>query len=103
MHEENGIAERCWRTLSTMKDSLLIDSGLPLNFWAKAMDTSNYLRNRLSTRRADKSTIIPEEAWTGLRQNVEHVRIFGCKASTHVPAEKTLKIGYTKDLERHLH
>ena len=43
MYEENSITERCWRTLSTMKDSLLIDGGLPLNFWVEAMDTSNYL------------------------------------------------------------
>lgn len=60
-----------------MKDSLLIDSGLPINFWAEAMDTSNYLRNRLPTKRADKTIIIPEEAWTEIRQNIEHVRIFG--------------------------
>ena len=45
MHKENGIIERCWKTLATMKDLLLIDSGLPVNFWAEAMDTANYLRN----------------------------------------------------------
>ena len=32
LHEENGLAERGWKTLATMKDSLLIDSGLPNNF-----------------------------------------------------------------------
>lgn len=63
MHEESCLAERCWRTLATMEDSLLIDSGLPINFWAEAMDTFNYLQNRLPTKRSDKS-IIPEEAWT---------------------------------------
>ena len=60
IHEENGIAERCWRTLTQMKDSLLIDSGLPTQFWAEAMDTANYLQNRLSTRRT-KTVIISEE------------------------------------------
>ncbi len=43
LHEENSLAERGWRTLATMKDSLLIDSSLPNDFWAKAMETSNYL------------------------------------------------------------
>ena len=28
IHEENEIAEQCWRTLAQMKDSLLIDSKL---------------------------------------------------------------------------
>lgn len=43
MHEENGVAKQGWRTIVTMKDSLLIDSGLLLEFWAEAMDTANYL------------------------------------------------------------
>lgn len=82
MHDENGIAKRCWRALAQMKDSLLIDSGLPTRFWAEAMDTANYLRNRLPTRRTDKAVIIPEEAWTEVRQNLSHIRIFGSRVST---------------------
>ena len=35
MHEENGLAEGCWRTLAKMKYSLLIDSSLPINFWTR--------------------------------------------------------------------
>lgn len=90
MHEENGIAERCWRILATMKDSLLIDSGLPVNFWAEAMDTANYLCNRLPTRR-NNITVVPEEAWTNIRQNLEHIRIFGSRVSTFIPSEKRTK------------
>lgn len=44
LHEENGLAERGWKTLATTKDSLLIDSGLPNDFWAEAMENSNYLK-----------------------------------------------------------
>lgn len=90
MHEENGIAERCWRTLATMKDSLLIDSGLSVSFWAEAMDTANYLRNRLPTRR-NSITVVPEEAWTNTRQNLEHIKIFGSRVSTFIPSEKRTK------------
>ena len=111
MHEENEIAERCWRTLATMKDSLLIDSGLPVNFWTEAMDTANYLRNRLPTRRSGPA-FIPEEAWTSTRQNLEHLRIFGSSVSTLIPNEKRTKsdvrktwkgifIGYT-ETSKHL-
>ena len=75
-----------------MKDSLLINSGLLIQFWAEAIDTANYLQNRLPTRRiADNAVIIPKEAWTEVRQNLEHIRIFGSKISTHIPSEKRSK------------
>ena len=92
-----------------MKDLLLIDSGLLNQFWAEAMDTANYLQNRLPTT---EKAIIPKEAWTGTRQNLEHIRIFGSKISTHISSEKCFKsdvhktcheifIGYT-DTTKHL-
>ena len=90
MHEENGIGKRCWRTLATMKDLLLIDSGLPVNFWAKAMDTANYLHNRLPIRR-NSVTVISKEVWTNTRQNLEHIQIFGSRMSTFIPSEKRTK------------
>ena len=62
VHKENNIAKRGWRTIVTMKDSLLIDSGLPNYFWAKAMETANYLRNRLPTKTKAHGEIIPKEA-----------------------------------------
>ncbi len=34
LHEENGLAERGWGTLVTMKDALLINGELPIDFWA---------------------------------------------------------------------
>lgn len=71
-----------------MKDSLKIDGGLPLNFWAEAMDTSNYLRHRLPTRRTNNITVIPEEAWTSTKQDL---RIFGSRASNFIPNEKRFK------------
>ncbi len=44
-----------------MKDSLLLNSGLPLDFWVEAMDTANYLQNRLPTK-SQRGEFIPEEA-----------------------------------------
>lgn len=42
IYKENGMAERCWKTLATMKDALLIDSGLPINCFA---GQGNYFHN----------------------------------------------------------
>lgn len=60
MHRKNKMTKRCWKNLATMKDALLIDNGLPMNFWAEAMNTSNYLRNRLPIK-CCKHIIIPKE------------------------------------------
>ena len=97
MHKKNEIVEQYWRTLTQMKDSLLIDSKLPNQFWAEAMDTTNYLRNRLPTKRtADNTIIIPEEAWTEVKQNLEHIQIFGSRVSTYIPFEKRFKSNVSK-------
>ena len=49
-----------------MKDSLLINSKLSVNFWTKVIDISNYLYNWLSTRRNDIVFIL-EEVSTGTK------------------------------------
>ncbi len=32
--------------------------------------------------------IIPEEKWTGERQDVGHIRVWGCIAYAYIPSEK---------------
>lgn len=96
VHEETGLAERGWKILATMKDSLLIDSGLPNNFWAEAMETANYLRNRLPTKSRNHGELIPEEAWTEKRQNLAHVRIFGQPCSRRYTCRETIEIGLSQ-------
>ncbi len=96
MHEENGIAERGWRTIVMMKDSMLIDSGLPNGFWAEAMETANYFRNRLPIKIKIYDEIIPEEAWMGRRQDLQHVRIFGILALCNILDEKRSKSDYQR-------
>ena len=34
----------------------------------------------------------PEEAWSGQRPTVDHLRIFGCTAYVHIPKEKRTKV-----------
>ena len=113
-YNKNSLAERCWRTLCIMKDAMLIDSNLPNNFWVDAMDTANYLRNRLLTSRASnrKTAIILEKKWTGKKQNVSHIRLFGSLASTNISKERRNKsdhiriwkeifIGYANEIIKH--
>jgi hypothetical protein len=37
----------------------------------------------------------PEEAFTGRRPDVEHIRIFGCSTFSHVPSERRMKLDST--------
>lgn len=96
MHNENRITERCWKILLTIKNLLLIDNDLSVNFWTEKIDTVNNLQNFLLTMRANKLVIVLKEAWTTVRQNVEHLCIIGSKASSHIPVEKQLKLDIHK-------
>ena len=100
IYEENNIAEQCWKTLAQMKDSLLINSGLPTQFWAEAMDIANYLQNWLPIRRTDKAVIILEETWTKVKQDLSHIQIFGSKVSTHILSKKRSKSDVYKTWNR---
>ena len=74
--QQNGVAERLNRTLVETVRSMLIDSKLPHKFWAEALSTATYLRNRSPTKAIEGMT--PHEAWTKEKPQVEHLRVFGC-------------------------
>lgn len=46
-----------------MKNSILIDSGLSNGFSGKVMETANYLRNKLPTKRKSDGKVILKELW----------------------------------------
>jgi len=75
--EQNGKAERRNRTLLEMAKYLLIQSGLPNFFWAEAIMTANFIRNRCSSKSLDSKT--PYEMWHGKRPRMDFFREFGCK------------------------
>ncbi|EZA56039.1 Copia protein, partial [Ooceraea biroi] len=56
---------------------MMIQSGLAPSFWAEAVSTANYNRNRCITKSLESGT--PFEKWTGRRPSVAHLRTFGCK------------------------
>lgn len=73
-----------------MKDLLLVDNGLPIEFWIEAIDTANYLWNRLPTK-SQRGEPILEEKWTGKKQNVSHIKVFGSIISILILKEKRHK------------
>ena len=88
--EQNGIAERMNRTLVETVRSMLFGARLPHAFWAEALSTAVYLRNRSPTKAVQGMT--PYEAWIGEKPVVKHLRVFGCNAYAHVPKEERGKL-----------
>jgi hypothetical protein len=53
--------------------------------------------------------IVPQEAWTGMKHNVAHLKVFGCVSYTHVPDElrkklekkgqKCIFVGYSEEIK----
>ncbi len=88
--EQNGVAERLNRTLVEATRSMLLDADLPQQYWAEAVNTATYLRNRSPTTAVKGMT--PYQAWHGRKPGVKHLRVFGCEAYAHVPKNRRGKL-----------
>ena len=78
------------RTLVEAVRSMFIDANVPQKFWVEALQTAVYVRNRSPSKAVSGKT--PYEAWTGERPNVDHLRIFGCRAYAHVAKDERKKL-----------
>merc|ERR1739838_757920 len=67
-----------------------LHAGLPLQFWADAVDTVVYLINRGPSSSLDGG--VPEEAWTGKKVNYSFLKPFGCEAFVHIDKENRTKL-----------
>jgi hypothetical protein len=98
--ECNGKAERLNRTLNGMVRAMLCQANMPNSFWAEAMKTAIYLRNRLpSTAIKDD---IPYERWYGKplrKQDLKLLKPFGCIIWDEVPKQDRNKPRLSKHLD----
>ena len=62
---------------------------VPKEFWAEAINTAVYLRNRSPTT-AIKG-ITPFQALFGKRPDVSNLKVFGCLAYAHIPKDQCKK------------
>lgn len=90
--QQNGTAERKNRTLIEMARCLLLDAKLPKTFWGEAVNTANYIQNRVLTRSTNAT---PFELWYKKKPSVSHFEMFGSKCYVHIPKEKRRKLDDT--------
>ncbi|KAE8721159.1 hypothetical protein F3Y22_tig00016637pilonHSYRG00027 [Hibiscus syriacus] len=69
---------------------LRLNVGLPKHFWAEAVNMACYLINR--SPRASLAGKVAEEVWISHDVTFDHLRIFGCLAYVHVPANERSKL-----------
>jgi hypothetical protein len=88
--QQNGVAERANRTLVEMSRSMLHAQNFKKSLWAEAVVNAAYTRNRCPSRALFSITL--EEAWSGRKPCISHMRVFGCIAYAMVPDEKRGKL-----------
>ena len=103
--EQNGVSERLNRTLIESGKSMLFHAGLPLSFWAEAVNTATYLPNRSPVSSLPDKT--PYECWYGRKPDVSNLKVFGSICFVHTPdsfrqkldpkSEKGILVGYPLD------
>jgi transposase InsO family protein len=84
--QQNEVAEQKNRSLKEMASCMLHAKSLPQRLWAEALNCATYIQNRSPHRSIKDKT--PYEAWSSLKLEVTHFRIFGSRAWAQIPSEK---------------
>jgi len=74
--QQNGVSER---TLIDMARCVLLQSGLSQMFWADAVATACYIRNRCQIASNSLGRVTPFEKWTGELPDLSNLRMFGAE------------------------
>ncbi|GKD08795.1 retrovirus-related pol polyprotein from transposon TNT 1-94, partial [Tanacetum coccineum] len=74
--QQNGVAERKYRTIIKAARTMLADSKLPTTFWVEAVNTACYMQNRVLVTKPHNKT--PYELFLGIKPALGFGRPFGC-------------------------
>ena len=99
---QSGVSERMNRTLVETARLMMSHAKMPVEFWAEAISTAAYLRNRSPT--ISLPGITPFECLFNRKPDVSNLKVFGCLAFAHHPksqrkksdekSKKTVSVGY---------
>jgi hypothetical protein len=88
--QQNVVPKQTNRTIMECVRNMIRAQGLDLEFWAEVVNTTIYIKNRCPTNIFDSKT--PQEAWTNIKLDVSHLKIFDCKTIAHIRHEKRSKL-----------
>ena len=86
---QNGLAERMNHTIVESARSMIHFSNVPKEFWAEAVNTAVYLKNRSPSVALKEE--MPYECMFGVKPNVSSLKIFGCIAHVHIDSQARKK------------
>ena len=66
------------------------DQNLPMTLWEDVASTPVYVHNKSPHQVFGNRTL--EEAFTGVKPDVSHLRIFGCFVYIHIPKKQRSKL-----------
>ncbi|UYV82668.1 hypothetical protein LAZ67_22000457, partial [Cordylochernes scorpioides] len=88
----NGVAERVNQTLLDMARACLHSANLPQRFWAEAVNTAAYIKNKCyNSALKDK---VSDGLWLERNPSVRHLKAFNCLAYSHIPRERRRKLDH---------
>ena len=88
--KQNGVAERMKRTLVESVRCMLSGSKLPKSYWAEALATAVYVKNRSPANSLKDK--IPYKALFDLKPSVKHFKTFGFICFVHIPKDERQKL-----------
>jgi len=89
--QQNGVAERMNRTIMDLVRSMIHTAGIDKKFWAEAVQTAVYVRNRVTSRSLPKLKT-PFHLWHNAVPDLSHLRIFGSPCFYTIPKNKRKKL-----------
>jgi len=108
--QQNGVAQRKNRSIVEVVKAMIHDQNLSMFLWEKVSNTTIYVQNMSSHHILGDKTL--EEAFIGVKLDVNHLRTPSCPVYIHVPKEKRMElepsrkkgsfVGYNETLKAHV-
>ncbi|KAK1429967.1 hypothetical protein QVD17_12353 [Tagetes erecta] len=93
--QQNGVAERKNRTLVEAARTMLIESKLPIIFWAEAVNCATYVLNRVLIVKEKMKTSY--QLFRGIKPLIDFLRPFGCSCTLLNTQDQKTKFGAVSD------
>lgn len=88
--QQNVVTEMKNKMIVEVVKAMIHDQDLLMVLWEDIANTIVYVQNEILHRIVEDKT--PKEVFIGIKQNIIHLRIFGCPVYVHVPKEKRKKL-----------
>lgn len=88
--QQNGVTKRKNQSIMNMVRSALKRENFPKELRGEAVSITVYLLNRCPIKKLEKVTF--EEAWSGFKPNLNHLRVFGFVAYQHILGQHIKKL-----------